>query len=88
MPYTNQLPETGFVRLPTILKVIPISKSAWWDGIKAGRYPQAVKLGARTTAWRAGDIHALIESLSKPLISESTIKNSPHPFCEKDVCHE
>ncbi len=24
------LPETGFVRLPTILKVFPVSKSTWW----------------------------------------------------------
>ncbi len=24
------LPETGFVRLPQVLKVFPVSKSTWW----------------------------------------------------------
>jgi len=30
MSNTKQLPETGFLRLPQILKLIPISKSTWW----------------------------------------------------------
>lgn len=60
-----QLPETGFVRLPQILAVIPVSRSAWWAGVKSGKYPAAVKLGANTTAWKAEEIHALIEKLAK-----------------------
>ncbi len=58
------LPETGFVRLTTVLQVFPISRSAWWAGVKAGKYPSSVKLGPRTTAWRAADIRALIESVA------------------------
>lgn len=57
------LPETGFLRLPDILKLIPVCKSTWWNGVKSGRYPKPVKLGARATAWRAEDIRALIEKL-------------------------
>lgn len=59
----KQLPESGFVRLPQILDVFPVSRSSWWSGVKSGRYPQSVKLGARTTAWRADDIRNLIESI-------------------------
>jgi predicted DNA-binding transcriptional regulator AlpA len=59
----NPLPETGFVRLPLILQVIPVSKSTWWAGVKSGRFPQSVKLGPRTTAWRVGDIRQLVERL-------------------------
>ena len=65
------LPETGFVRLsqiigspkadPPIPAVIPVSRSAWWAGVKTGRYPKPVKLGPHTTAWRVEDIRALIE---------------------------
>ena len=63
-----QLPESGFLRLPQIIgdinrgipAVIPVSKSAWWEGCKTGRYPKPVKLGPRTTAWRVSDIRALI----------------------------
>ncbi|MES2215584.1 MAG: AlpA family phage regulatory protein [Pseudomonadota bacterium] len=59
------LPDTGFVRLSTILKVLPISKTTWWNGIKAGRFPPGVKLSANVTAWRARDIHKLIASYNK-----------------------
>lgn len=57
------LPETGFVRLPVIIGpngVFPVSKSAWWAGIAAGRYPRPVKLSERTSAWRVADIRKLI----------------------------
>ncbi len=40
--------------------MIPISKSAWWDGVAKGRFPKPIKLGARTTCWRESDILALI----------------------------
>ena len=55
------LPATGFVRLPQILDLIPISRSAWWAGILDGRFPKGIKLGRKTTVWRAEDIRALIE---------------------------
>ena len=54
------LPDTGFVRLPTILRVFPVSRSHWWAGVREGRYPQAVKLSDRCTAWKAEDIRELI----------------------------
>jgi predicted DNA-binding transcriptional regulator AlpA len=57
------IPATGFLRLRQILDILPISKSSWWEGCKTGRYPEPVKLGPRTTAWRAEDIAALIQNL-------------------------
>jgi prophage regulatory protein len=51
---------TGFLRLASIVgpgKLIPVSKSTWWEGVKSGR----VKLGPRITAWRVEDIRRLIE---------------------------
>ncbi|MDR2572819.1 MAG: AlpA family phage regulatory protein [Desulfovibrio sp.] len=56
------IPTYGFLRLPQVLALIPISKSAWWEGCKTGRFPKPVKLGPRTTVWRAEDIAALVES--------------------------
>lgn len=60
MSHTASLPETGFMRLPAVLAVIPVSKSTWWAGVRSGRYPKAVKLGVKITAWRVEDIRALI----------------------------
>ncbi|WP_324288205.1 helix-turn-helix transcriptional regulator [Hoeflea algicola] len=65
MPNRNDLPSTGFVRLPAIIAPngpIPVSKSTWWAGIKDGRFPKPVKLGPRITAWRVEDIRTLIET--------------------------
>ena len=56
------IPSTGFLRLPQIMELFPISKSSWWQGCKTGRYPKPVKLGPRTTVWRAEEIKAFIES--------------------------
>ena len=60
--FTN-VPATGFLRLPQVLALIPITKSVWWEGCKTGRYPKPVKLGPRTTVWRAENIAAFIERL-------------------------
>jgi prophage regulatory protein len=64
------IPETGFLRLPQIVgdrkagipALIPVSRSTWWDGVKAGRYPASVRIGQRAVAWRVEDIRALIEN--------------------------
>lgn len=68
----NQLPETGFLRLPQIIgnpnavppipALIPVKKSCWWQMVRDGRAPVPVKLGPRVTAWRVEDIRALIAS--------------------------
>ena len=55
------LPDTGFVRLSTILKFIPVGRTTWWAGVKSGRFPEPIKLGSRITAWRSEDIRALID---------------------------
>lgn len=61
MEHPVALPREGFVRLPQVLAVFPISRSAWWAGVKIGKYPPAIKLSPRCTAWRAEDIRALLE---------------------------
>ena len=61
----STIPASGFLRLPQILAIFPISKSAWWDGCRTGRYPKPVKLGPRTTVWRVEEIRALIHRASE-----------------------
>lgn len=56
----QQFPQTGYVRLPTILRVFPVSRSTWWEGVRQQRYPQPVKLGPRITAWKVEDILAFL----------------------------
>ena len=60
--HTTTYQKTGFLRLPEVLRLYPVSKSTWWAGVKDGRFPKPVKLSRRCTAWRAEDIHTLITS--------------------------
>lgn len=53
----NKGPKTA---QPKITPLIPVCKSSWWAGVRNGRYPSSVKLGPRTTVWRAEDIRKLI----------------------------
>jgi len=72
---SNQLPETGFIRLhqiignpkadPPVPGVIPVGKTSWWEGVRSGRFPRPVKLGPRTTAWRVEEIRALVAELGR-----------------------
>lgn len=59
----HALPEAGYLRLPQVLALIPVSKSTWYAGIKEGRYPQPTRaLGKRVTAWAAADIRRFLET--------------------------
>lgn len=70
---TASSPCLGFLRLrqiigdpkatPPVTPLYPVSRSSWWAGVKAGRYPRPIKLGPRTTAWRATDICSFLESV-------------------------
>jgi prophage regulatory protein len=44
--------------------IIPMSRTAWYAGIKDGRYPAPIKLSERSSAWRSTDIDELVERLS------------------------
>ena len=51
-------------RLPQVLERIPVSRSSWFAGIQAGRYPRGYSLGMRTTVWRSDEIDQLVASLT------------------------
>lgn len=52
-------PPAALWKLPQVLHHFPVSRATWYAGIKDGRYPSPVKLGARAVAWKSSDILAL-----------------------------
>ncbi len=50
-----------YLRVKDIIKMLSISRSTWWAGVKTGHFPQPLKLGPRITVWRQGDILAMVE---------------------------
>jgi predicted DNA-binding transcriptional regulator AlpA len=51
-------------KLPEVLRVVPVSRSTWFEGVKSGRFPQPLRLSQRLLLWRAKDIRALITRLT------------------------
>jgi len=66
----NTIQQSGFLRLkqiigdskanPPISPIIPICATSWWAGVKSGKYPKPIKLGEKTTVWRASEVLALV----------------------------
>ena len=69
------LPAEGYVRIrqiigdpkakPPIPAIVPIGRSSWWKGVALGKYPPAVKLAPRTTAWCVEDIRTLLVNMKR-----------------------
>jgi len=59
------VPDSAFIRLEQVIQLYPIGKSTFWAGVKSGRFPQPVKLGPNTTAWKVGDIRQLLNKASQ-----------------------
>ena len=51
------------VRLAGVLSRIPVSRSAWYEGVKTGIFPKPIKFG-RAVLWRQSDIDRLIAELT------------------------
>ena len=53
------------LRIKEVLARLSISRSSFLEGCRTGRLPQPIKIGPRTTVWKAEDIDAFIENLGK-----------------------
>lgn len=54
------LPAEGFIRLPSVLAVLGISRSSFFNGIKAKKYPAGKLLTPRCRVWEVSAIRSLI----------------------------
>ena len=63
--FESAIDPASLLRERQVLRLLPISRSSLWAGVRSGRFPQPLRLGPHTTAWRASDIFALIESLER-----------------------
>ena len=53
------------LRIKEVLARLSISRSSFLEWCRTGRLPQPIKIGPRTTVWKAEDIDAFIENLGK-----------------------
>jgi len=59
----EELPKSGYIRLPEVLKLLGISRSTFYAGIKSGKYPAPVRIGKRISGWRVEEIRKLNKNL-------------------------
>lgn len=57
------LPEEGYIRLPQVLSVMPVSRTTWWRGIKKGKFPKSTPLSDGTVGWDVEDIRKLLKDI-------------------------
>ena len=58
--HSASLPSEGFVRLPQILAVFPVSPAHFWEGIRQGIFPAGLSLSPKITVWAVEDIRRLV----------------------------
>ncbi len=56
------LHSEALLRLPQVLELVPISRSAWLAGVRSGKYPISIRISDNTVAWRVRDIVKLLIS--------------------------
>ena len=67
----DDFPLIGFLRLkqiigdktadPPVPPLVPISRTAWLDGVKAETLPPPIRLTPGTFVWRVADVRYLLE---------------------------
>ena len=52
--------EERLIKLPEVLATLGMKKTAWYDGIKAGKYPKPIKRRPRDTVWPMSAIQKIV----------------------------
>jgi prophage regulatory protein len=50
------------LRLPEVLAIVPLSKGAFLTGVRSGRWPKPLKIGASARGWID---HEILEAVNK-----------------------
>jgi prophage regulatory protein len=56
----KQNTQITLMRIPQILKVMPVSKSKFWLMVQKGEFPKPIKIG-RSSFWTVKQVQAFIE---------------------------
>lgn len=55
----------NFLRLPDVIKKVGIKRTAIYERIKAGTFPEPIQLGPRAVAWDEEELAQWQENLSR-----------------------
>ena len=71
MTFTNSVsaetiqaaPTEIFLNVSQVVERLPMGRSTWLEGVKAGKYPAPVRLSPQRPVWKQSAIDSLIASL-------------------------
>jgi prophage regulatory protein len=55
----SSTPSIALIRIPQILKIMPISESKFWLMVQKGEFPKPIKIG-RSSFWTVEQVQAFI----------------------------
>lgn len=55
----SSLPSIALIRIPQILKIMPISESKFWLMVQKGEFPKPIKIG-RSSFWTVEQVQKFI----------------------------
>lgn len=58
------VPPVALIRIPQILKVMPVSKSKFWLMVQKGEFPKPIKIG-RSSFWTIEQVQGFIGDRAK-----------------------
>jgi predicted DNA-binding transcriptional regulator AlpA len=74
----DKLPDSALVRQSMLIggatPVLPISPATLWRKVAKSTFPQPLRIGLRTTAWRVGDVRAWLAACETATISPQTVR--------------
>jgi predicted DNA-binding transcriptional regulator AlpA len=65
-----------FVRMKDLIMYLTLSQSTIWRKVRAGEFPQPIKLSEAVTAWKTSDVRAWIQNVGNNSASITTAVNS------------
>lgn len=52
--------EERLIKLPEVLATVGMKKTAWYEGIKAGKYPKPIKRSPRDVVWPMSAVQKIV----------------------------
>ena len=56
------LQGTGYIRMASLTKIVPLVPSSIWRLVKKGTFPKPVKLSENCTAWKVEEVRAWLDA--------------------------
>jgi len=60
------LKDYGYLRVNDILKLVPVSRSTWYEWVRRGIAPKSISVSMNISAWKYREIKKLLVEIEQP----------------------